>query len=183
MTLCSYNNLQWLVMGYRRPRHYSEIIVTSRNSQVSHSTPATTLTIPLDMYPEAGLWECFWVRDYLLSYRPWLLVEVDGPPRFTIKSSNFHINLPPLLSMPVQRTFHEHRGRSDIPRSVVWYPSHALAVVDCCVVSILVFRISTPRNLASTSTKHCDTHKTTNLWSNPAKLSINKPPHIICRWE
>ena len=77
MTLYSYNNLQWLVKGYRRPRHCFQIIVTSRNNQVSHSTTATTHRMPLDIYPEAELWECYWVRDYLLSYRPWLFVEVD----------------------------------------------------------------------------------------------------------
>ena len=28
------------------------------------------------------------------------------PPRFAIKSTNFHFNVPPLLSTPVERTFH-----------------------------------------------------------------------------
>ena len=40
-------------------------------------TTATTHRIPLDTYPEARIWECHCVRDCLLSYRPWLFVEVD----------------------------------------------------------------------------------------------------------
>ena len=60
-----------------RPRPYSQALGTSRNSEVSHSTTASTHRIPLDMCTEAGLWECYWVRDYLLSCRPWLFMEVD----------------------------------------------------------------------------------------------------------
>ena len=70
-----------------------------------------------------------------------------------------------------------------ISRAVEWYPSHRVVVVDCCSVSILVFRVSPPRNLASTSTKHSDNLKLTSFCSNPAKLSIHEPTHIICRWE
>ena len=105
------------------------------------------------------------------------------PPRFTIKSSKFHVDLPPLLIMPAQRTFHEHRGRLVILKIGIWCPFHRVFVNHFRPVSILVFRGSTPRNLASTSTKHRDAHKTTNLCSNPAKLSINEPSRIICTWE
>ena len=63
--------------------------------------------------------------------------------------------------------------------------SHAVVMVDCCSVSILglgLRGLSATRILASTSTKHCDTYKTTNLCSNPVKLFINDPPYVICRW-
>ena len=101
----------------------------------------------------------------------------------TVKSSNFHVDLPPLLIMPAQRTFHEHRGRLGILKIGIWCPFHGVFVNHFRPVSILVFRGSTPRNLASTSTKHRDAHKTTNLCSNPVKLSINEPSRIICTWE
>ena len=77
MKLSSHNHLQWLERDYRWPRPYWQIVASSVNSQVSHSTTATTHRIPLDTHPEGRLWECYWVRDYLLSYRPWLFVEVD----------------------------------------------------------------------------------------------------------
>ena len=56
----------------------------------------------------------------------WLFVDLQvltlrggrRPPWFTIKSSNFHTNLPPLLFMPVQRTFHEHWERPNIARAI-----------------------------------------------------------------
>ena len=77
MKLRSHNHMQWLEQDCRWPQPYSQVLGTSTNSQVSHSTTGTTHGTPLDMCTEAGLWECYWVRDYLLSYRPWLFVEVD----------------------------------------------------------------------------------------------------------
>ena len=55
MKLSSHSHLQWLERGCRCPRPRSQTLVTSRNSQVSHSTSASTHAIPLDIYPEAGL--------------------------------------------------------------------------------------------------------------------------------
>ena len=60
----------------RRPQPHSEIVVASIKSQVSHSTTATTHRTPLDTYPDAALWECYWVRDSLLINMPWPFVEV-----------------------------------------------------------------------------------------------------------
>ena len=77
MKFSSHNHIQWLEQDYRWPSPQSQILVTSRNSKVCHSTSATTRRIPLDAYPEATLWECYWVRDYLLRYRPLLFGEVD----------------------------------------------------------------------------------------------------------
>ena len=77
MVLSSHSHLQQLQRGCRSVQPHSQTAVTSRNSQVSHSTTATTHRIPLDIYPDAALWECYRVCDYLLSYRPWLFVEVD----------------------------------------------------------------------------------------------------------
>ena len=96
---------------------------------------------------------------------------------------NFPIDFPQLLSIPVRRTFREHRGRSDASRAVDEYPSHAVVVVDCCSVSVLSLGLIALRILASTSAKHCNTCKTTNCCSNPTKVSINGSPYIICRWE
>ena len=105
------------------------------------------------------------------------------PSRKAHKWIFFHIDYPSLLSIPVQWTFHKHRHRSGTSRVVNKYRSHAVVVVDCCSVLILSLGLSAPRILASTSTKHCDTYKTTNCCSNPVKVSINEPPHTTCRRE
>ena len=101
------------------------------------------------------------------------------PPTFTIKSSNFHINFLPLLSMTVQKTCHEHRYRSGMSWDIEECPSRAAFVIPFCSVSFLNVWFSNQRNLASTSMKHSDAHKFVNLCSNPAKLSTNEPPYVI----
>ena len=55
MKFSSHNHVQWLEQDCRWPRPYSQVLGTSTNSQVSHSTTATTHRIPLDMCTEAGL--------------------------------------------------------------------------------------------------------------------------------
>ena len=77
--LSSHNHRsRWLERGNKQlAPNLQTLVVTSRNSQVSHSTTATNHRIPLDTHPEARLWEYYWVRDYLLRCRPWLFVEVD----------------------------------------------------------------------------------------------------------
>ena len=47
MKISSHSHLQWLERDYGQPQPYSQVLVTSRNSQVSHSTTATTHRIPL----------------------------------------------------------------------------------------------------------------------------------------
>ena len=66
-------------------------------------------------------------------------------------SISFHFKFP---SMPVQRIFHEHICRSGMPRVATSCLSRAVVVISWHLSPILDFGLSSPRFLASTSTKH-----------------------------
>ena len=67
-------------------------------------------------------------------------------------------------------------SRVHVQREAGW---DGILALLCCSVTTLEFGISSPQILASTSTKHCDTHKTIIFGSKTASLSINEPHHVI----
>ena len=70
--------LQQWQLAHLHPQPSCKVRVTSTNSEVRQPTTATTHKTSLDTYSGAGLGKWYRVRDYLVIYRPWSFVEVDG---------------------------------------------------------------------------------------------------------